>query len=788
MGARGASVPVGDATLGVAHPLALLVAPVALVAVVALVFYRGRGDWDRRTRWTLVVTRVVVVACLVGAAAGPYTLTEQRTAGDPEVRLLVDQSDSMAVTNADADALETAIEDAGVPVTRSVIGSGTTSRIGDAIAANVDANASMLVLSDGQVTGGQSLAAAAETAASVNATIHAVSLGTQATDRALTLSGPAETSVGVENAFRVRVAGTESTNRTETVTVYADDTPIFTEQIDGTGTASFTHTFDEVGDHRLVARLDGGDENDVNDNYRATVRVVPKPKVLYVAEGSAPFGNLLDRLYDLDRRSAVPANLSPYQAVVMQDVPADAVGNVSALQRAVINGTGLVVAGGPNAYDRGGYPNSSLAAMLPVATGASSGRAARISLLIDVSESAQSGMGAQKAIALDVLDQLGDRSTVGIVGFNWRAYEVAEIGSLGANRSLFETRIRRLTSGGGTDMSVGLRGAAEQLGGSGTIIVISDGNTDPSATVVARRLGARGIRIVTIGVGEGINEQLLVDVAAATGGQYLRADETNRLRLLFDQGTRSFEGDGLTIVDRTAFITAGVEPTATMGAAHDVGVKPGADFLVATGDGSPAFAQWRYGLGRVVSITAYGADGTLGGLLDEPDSLLLSKSVNWVIGDPGPDRGVVRAPDTRVGEATTIRYVGPERPGGPPRFRLVEPDTYEATLRPSDPGFETVLDASIAVNYPREYESLGQSSALARAVRTSGGQVVRQSEAAAIAETVARSFERTRQVRREWGWVLLTVGLFVFLGDVLARRLAGRREGGPFFATDRSGE
>ncbi|MFB6298272.1 MAG: VWA domain-containing protein [Salinirussus sp.] len=773
-----ASVTVGGVEVGVALAPVLLVLPVALAAVVYLAV-RGEGDWDRRRRWIVAGTRLIVVACLVGAAAGPFTVTERTTAGDPTVQMLIDESDSMSVTDADADRLASAIEDQGVPVTRSVVGSDTVSRIGDAVAASARPNGSVLLVSDGQVTGGRSLIGAAEVAADAGATVHAVSLSAPTPERAVTLSGPAETSAGITNSFLVRVSGTSAVSEPTTVTVLADGTPIFTETVGETGRVEFTHTFDEVGTHQLVARIDGGDAIESNNQFRKTVRVVPKPPVLYVARGSYPFGELLDRLYDLDRRESIPDDLSPYRAVVLQDLPASAAGNVSALQRAVIDGTGLVVAGGRNAYDRGGYDNSSLGSMLPVAAGETTARTARISLLVDVSGSAQEGMETQKALALNVLNQLGDRNEVGIVGFNWRAYEVNRIVPLGENRESLRGKIRRLTSGGATDIGVGLRGAADQLGGSGTVILLSDGNTKPGARSVARRLARRGIQVVAVGVGRSVNEELLRDVARTTGGRYLRADETDRLRLLFGGGSRSFEGDKLTIVDRTQFITAGVETTASPGAVHDVGVKPGADFLVATGDGTPALAQWRYGLGRVVSITAYGSDGTLGGLLERPDSLLLSKSVNWAVGDPGPDRGVVSAPDTRVGESVTVRYAGSDRPAGPPAFRLVGPGTYEAELRPTEPGFRTVLNASLAVNYPREYTAFGQSEAVGRAVRATGGQVFEPGQAAAIAETVTRSFERTREVRQDWGWVLLAVGLLVFLGEVLARqlRLYGRPDG-----------
>jgi len=774
-----AEVTVQGVTVGVALPLVLAALPFALALVGWLTFrFRGAGgDWSRRRRLLLFASRVVVVVCLVVAAAGPYTVVSQTTPGDPRVRMLVDESESMEVTGANPEGLAAEIEDEGVPVTSSVVASGNTSRIGDAVVANVDRGASVLLVSDGQVTGGRSLEEAGEIARDANATVHAVDLAVGAPERHVTLAGPAKTSVGVQNAFLVRLDGAALENESRTVTVYADGTPVATGQVRGAGAYEFTYAFSDVGSHELEVRIDGGDRFGANDVYRKSVEVVPKPKVLYVARGEYPLGDLLDRLYDLDRAESIPSDLSPYRTVVIQDVPAPQLGNVSALQRAVIDGTGLVVAGGPNAYDNGGYENSSLAATLPVSFGEGSGRTARIVLLVDVSSSAESGMRVQKAISLDVLEQLGDDNEVGIVAFNTQAYRVQDVVDLGENRGRLRERIRRLDSRGGTDIGVGLRGATEMLGGPGTVILISDGNDRGSTAVpVARRLGAQGIQVVTVGVGNPVNDELLGGIASSTGGQFLLADETDRLRLLFGGESRTYAADKLTVVDRNHFITAGVETTANPPLVHDVSVRPGADFLVAAGDGTPAITQWRYGLGRVVSITAYGNDGTLDGLLREPDSLLLTKSVNWAIADPERGAtGVVAAPDTRVGEPTRIRYVGEERPSGPPRFRQVEPRTYEATVTPTEPGFETVLDATYAVNYPAEYGAFGQSGSVSALVRATGGESFRQGAAAEIARVVTQRAVSTRDVRQEWRWALLTVALLAFLLEVVARRLGAYR-------------
>jgi hypothetical protein len=89
-------------TVGLELPAVLLALPVALTLVAWLtVRFRGAGgDWSRRRRLVLLATRVVVVLCLVVAAAGPYTVVSRTTPGDPQVRMLVDESASMEVTSA----------------------------------------------------------------------------------------------------------------------------------------------------------------------------------------------------------------------------------------------------------------------------------------------------------------------------------------------------------------------------------------------------------------------------------------------------------------------------------------------------------------------------------------------------------------------------------------------------------------------------------------------------------------------------------------------------------------
>ncbi|AUV81607.1 magnesium chelatase [Salinigranum rubrum] len=763
----------GDLVVGLERPLALVAIPVVLAALWWLVL-RGEGTASTRSRRLVFASRVLVAVLLVTAAAGPYTVVTRETTGDPRVTLLADRSDSMQVNQNVTDRLATNIEEQGVPVTVATIADGTQSPIGDGVAANLQENGSVVLVSDGQVTQGRSLGSAADLASSLNASVSTVDLETREPERYVTVSGPAKAAAGVESTFLVRVDGTELDENSQ-LTVTADGEEVLSREVNGSGSVDFSYTFQSVGSHRITATVSGPDTFEQNNVYRKTVRVVQRPKILYVSRGSYPLRNYLSSLYDVEQAQTIPENLDEYYAVVIQDQAAQDIGNVDTLQRFVIDGNGLVVVGGDNSFENGGYEGSSIASMLPVTFGEASAGSATVVLAIDISGSAESGMRLQKSIALDALNQLGDENTVGIVAFNYQAYSVAEPQPLAENRGFLEDRIRRLESGGATSISAGLRGAEEMLGGEqGTVILLSDGQDSVGeAATAANQLGSRGTRVITIGAGRSVDERTLQRIASQSGGTYFRATETDRLRLFFGGSSRRFEGEGLTIVDPNSFITSGVTLESSPSSANDVAIRRGADFLVATSDGTPAVASWRYGLGRVATITAYGSDGTLDGLLEQPDSLLVTKTVNYAIGDPErKSEGVTDVSDTRVGESTTVVFRGRERPQSDAvDFRQTSTGVYQATLTPNETGFNQVLDATYAVNYQSEYGSFGQTGELRSVVQTTGGRQFEPSQAAEIAEFARQESTRVRTLEQSWTWLALLLALLLYFGEIVLRRL-----------------
>jgi hypothetical protein len=762
-------------TVGIEHLWPLAVLPVAVLLLAVLV--RRGGDDSRsastRSRRLLFASRLVLMTLLIVAAMGPYTLQTRETPGEPRVTLLTDESDSMAVyPNATGD-LVADVEAAGVPVTTATIAAGTNSRVGDGVVANIRENGTVVLLSDGRVTGGRSLAAVGESARELNATVSAVDLRPERGEVGVAVFGPDTVSVGLDAEFAVALSGASDPGPVP-VTVTVDGEEVANGTLAPGERLPVTRTFEERGDHRVTARVDADDVYDRNNVAYHTVRVVEQPSVLYVG-GKYPLREYLDSLYDVTTAERIPDDIEPYQAVVVQNRPAPGMGNLTALQAHVVDGGGLVVAGGPDAYENGGYEESPLAPMLPVRVGNATGGTANVVLLVDISGSAEDGLGTQKAVALDALSQLGDENRVGVVAFSAEAYRVSALQALSEDREVVTDRIRRLQTGGrpGTHIDVGLKGARDLLGDrDGTVILLSDGLDDSArAGATAGQLGSQGIRVITVGTGERVNEETLRGVAQASGGTYFAADETSRLELLFGGGATDFESENLTVVERT-FVTSGVDLTARPGQSNRVAIKSGADYQVATGEGTPAITSWRFGLGRVVSVTSYDESGGLDGLLDEPDSLVTTRSVNYAVGDPRADAtGITDVGAARVGRPTPVTYRGASRPDAEVAFRQVGEETYRGEVTPADAGYHELLDTEYAVNYPAEYREFGTDPSVSSLVATTGGTVFRPDEADTIARLAREQATQVRSVRDRWDPVIVLVAVLLFATEVLARRV-----------------
>ncbi|MBI4148224.1 VWA domain-containing protein [Candidatus Woesearchaeota archaeon] len=776
--------------------LVLLIIPILIVVVWLLSrdFIQIKEDPEvtrqkRRVRRIMYVTRTLIFLLLLIALARPFEQSEKLIEGDPFITLLVDNSSSMAVFESVADTLRANLEKK-LNVELKSIGTAERSDLGDGILANIQPQHSVLLISDGNSNEGANLGDVALYAGRLNTTINAVKLRPVHDDVSISVAGPGKTMEDVENTFYVRISHVGKKQSVHVVVTV--DGKVVLDTTTSDAQVEFTQTFGG-GYHQITARTDGQDFFPQNNAYYKTVKVVPKPKVLFWGRGASPLLTLLSDLYEVVPVETLPRDISSFYATVANNLAkADTDQQVDALTEFVTDGNGLVVVGGKNSYDLGEYRHSLTETILPVFVGTPEKKEGDINvvLVIDISGSTSAAFGegktvdVEKALAIGVLQDLEPKHKLGVVAFNTAAYLVSDM-SYVFEKIKLDDRLASLRDGGGTLVSAGLLKALsmlQPLSGSKNIILISDGKTQAGgvAEEAAKAASNAGIRIYTVGVGPITNEEFMTRIADITNGIYFRATERSRLKLLFGKPEDQPPAGGqlgLAILNSNHFITENLELNARVYGYNAVAPKTTGRLLVTTTTGEPVLTVWRLGLGRVVAYSTDDGTGWAGDVLNKQNSKLVSRMVNWAVGDPDrKSREFIEARDTRINEPTEVivkSTVAPKAEGVV--FYKIDQDLYSTTITPKEVGFQTVAGATFAVNAPLEYEALGESDALGSVVLSTGGQMFNPEDVEEIVEYAKSKARRTINTKEYiiWPWVLLA--LILYLVEIFIRRL-GRRE------------
>lgn len=131
-----------------------------------------------------------------------------------------------------------------------------------------------------------------------------------------------------------------------------------------------------------------------------------------------------------------------------------------------------------------------------------------------------------KKAAKLAIDQMGPQDIVSIVIFDDTAKVIAP-GQPATEPARLKHQIDQIRDGGGTEMSRGMRKGLEELqkglnpGRISRMLLLTDGETfgdDDVCRHIAAEAGRQGIAIIALGLGEEWNEQLLDDIAQASGG------------------------------------------------------------------------------------------------------------------------------------------------------------------------------------------------------------------------------------------------------------------------------
>ena len=757
---------------------------------------------DRRI---ILFLRSLAFIFLLIAIASPFMLESRTVPGNPRLTILVDNSTSMALYNSNiAYDLFKKLEGT-VPVQIRTIAGGEHSTIGSGILNNIEGDDNVLVVSDGVNNEGKLLGDIMLFASGINSSVSTLKMDAVKNDVGVTIEGPPELIKDTEGDFVVKVS-VVGKDIPYTIQASMDDSSlIFEEQGSASKTYKFSRKFPEGEYHKLTARLlnVGSDDYFQNNNvYYKSMKIVPRPKILYLTQKASPLSDQLSRIYEVDTMNSLPSDLSNYMAVVVNDIPASGINpRIDTLSSFVSDGNGLIFLGGEHSFDRGSYKGTILETLLPVKIGASEEQNKsdiNVALVIDISSSTSDSIAVEKALAISVIDSLSEKNNVGAVAFGnghterCQAFDIMPGGlkPLKEIKRDLKDRISKLEFDGQSCFDVGIQGGAQMLskaGGSKNIIFISDGKTTynqlrENTLGIVRSVNAQGVKVFTVGVGTDTDalssdNNLFLDNMARLGeGIYFKTDASNKLKVQFgdkDETKGEEFYNTLIPIDTSHFITLGMDDMhATISGYNYMVPKPAARLLVTTQKNIPVLAVWRFGLGRVVAFGTDDGSKWAGALLNKENSKLITKSINWAIGDLGRKKSYdVAIRDTVIGKSADVNVITRDMPQSAGlQFAKIDTNLYSASYTPTETGFKDLLGATFAVNYNDEYANLGISPDFTNLVQKTGGKVFEPADTKGIIEFIKAKSKRIKITSTDYRWPFAIIAMLLFLVEIAIRR------------------
>jgi len=748
--------------------------------------YEGERE---KQRMYFFIIRSLIFAMVLIAIAGPFLLETRMVKGNPRVTILGDNSTSFNLFESGLEKEIASKLKGKILVSVRTIASYEKSAIGNGILNNIERDENVLVISDGNNNYGKLLGDVMLFASSLNATVSTLDMKPIRSDVSVEVLGVSEAIKDTEESFIVNVNGVGE-NVPYTLEVKFDDEIVVAKNNDKSDTFTIDKKLSE-GYHKITAELlDVGKDDyfEQNNKYHKTIKVVPRPRVLFVTEKNSPLKADLERIYDLVILDSIPDGLDGYMAVILNDMPADKfLPYVDLLSNYVSDGNGLMVVGGQNSYDNGNYKGSLIETLLPVKVGA--GEEAEksdvhIVIVIDISHGTADYVDIGKAQAVSIIESLDEKNNAGVIAFNTVPYKVAGIKILGEHKEELIDKVSRLVYDGQSYFNLGLDSGNKMLrdvSGGKNIILITDGKTTYRKLMddtrdSARQAAARGIKVYVAGVGNNRNDKFLTDVAILGEGIYFPVDASNRLKIIFGEPEEKEDAEflnKLVLLDTTHFITFNRTLDAVVSGYNYVIPKPSSRMLITTNKNIPVMVTWRFGLGRVVSIATDDGSKWGGELLSKENSKILTKAINWVIGDLARKKNFdVAIKDTTLDGTLFVNVVSDTVPEHE-ELHFVKSDVnfYNAKFSPKRTGFYNFLGADAAVNYKNEYKNLGINEEFIKLVEQTGGKVFEKDDVLGMIDFVKEKSKRIKIDSTEFKWPFLAVALILFLGEISLRRL-----------------
>ncbi|MDP7061305.1 MAG: VWA domain-containing protein [Planctomycetota bacterium] len=611
-------------------------APAFLLLLLAtpLVFAMSNARRDRKHSMVRLLALVLVILAL----ARPAQVTSSST---EHVIVLMDRSasistEALAQANAAFERIRKQLPNAA-NLHRIDFGSSNFSPLGDALraaAARIPLGepASVIIASDGASTQADWFSSSDLSARGIP--IHVIPLQSIAVDpRIVGMMAQGELRIGHPAQIAIQVEGQASEAQVslfagESTTPLVSSEPFLLNQAQQV-VLGFEPT--EAGFLDLQVRLEvleGDNRIDTNDSWQRSFAVQDPVPVLYLGQRIADGMSKLSHTVGPGFKFEVSADLnqvdsSQYPLVMLDDRPADSVpaSFQEQLQSAVTEtGTGLLMSGGSGSFGPGGWAETPVADVLPVEFVQKEEKRDPSTTLVVIIDTSGSMGGNRVQLAKEVarlaIHRLLPHDKAGIVEFYGAKHWAAPI-QPASNVIELERALNRMSAGGGTVILPAIEEAFYAMQNVQTrykhVLVLTDGGVEAGDfESLLRNMSDKGITTSTVLIGSQAHSEFLVNMSNWGKGRFYNVP--NRFNLpevilkqpasaklpAYRPGSHQVVGRG----SRAWWSETDPTSIPALSGYVETRARPGAEVLLETTKGShPVFASWRYGLGRVSTLT-----------------------------------------------------------------------------------------------------------------------------------------------------------------------------------------
>jgi len=375
------------------------------------------------------------------------------------------------------------------------------------------------------------------------------------------------------------------------------------------------------------------DEFAANNSYSATLDVPGRPSVLYV-EGQPSRASYLSsalgaQQFDVDVRApgAFPSSLRElerYDFVIVSDTPREAfpVAGQELVEKYVRDlGGGFLFAGGDAGFGLGGWGHTTFERLLPVRMDAERRKEmpdVAMALVIDRSGSMTGlPMEMAKAACVATLGALQPDDLMEVIAFDSSPTRYVKLGPA-RYRSRIQADVERIQPGGGTEIFSAIDMAYQDLSVVRArrkhVILLTDGQAaEQGIRELVQAMVSASITVTTVGLGEGVKQELLRTIADTGGGRFHLVPDPNSLPKIFTRETEMvsqqagveewFPVEQVAPADFLKGIAVSSAPLLHGYVATQLKPAP-AQLVLQSERGDPILARWRAGLGWALAWTS----------------------------------------------------------------------------------------------------------------------------------------------------------------------------------------